>query len=142
MAIAQNRLATADVPPGSISSTTRPAGVASALAMGFWCQPMADATAYWTVPGMSVDAVVDYLKTHAPHGLTFAEATGTNAAGDTNATVQLVEYAATPDAQNGLVYEVTTVGSGAGIRADALAVPANATCATAPPGTAIGYWGG
>jgi hypothetical protein len=103
---------------------------------------MAVATGYWTVPGMSEDSTVDYLKTHTPQGLTFESVTGSNAAGNTNVTVQLVEYAATPDAQNGLVYEVTPVDSGAGIRADALVVPSIATCATAPPGGALGSWGG
>lgn len=103
---------------------------------------MADATGFWTVPHISVAEAVDYLKTHSPRGLTLAGVTSSNAAGDTNVEARLVEYAARMDAQNGLVYEVTPVGSGAGIRADALLVPSNATCATAPPGTAIGYWGG
>lgn len=142
MAAARDRLAHALVPPAAVSSATRPDGVASALAMGFWCQPMVDATGYWTVPGTSVEEVVDYLKTHPPQGLTLAGVTGSNAAGDTSVVAQVVEYAASVDAQNGLVYEVTPIGSGAGIRADAFLVPPNATCATAPPGGALGYWGG
>lgn len=142
MAAAQDRLAHALVPPGAVSSATRPDGVASALAVSFWCQPMADATGYWTVPDVSSTEVVDYLKSHSPQGLTLAAVTGSNAAGDTNVEAKLVEYAASTDAQNGLVYEVTPVDSGAGIRADAFLVPPNATCATAPPGAAIGHWGG
>lgn len=142
MAAAQARLAHAPVPPGAVSSTIRPDGVASALAMSFWCQPMADAVQYWTVAGMSVASTVDYLKTHPPQGLTLAEVTGSNAAGDTNVDAKIVEYAVSLDAGDGLVYEVTPVDSGAGIRADALVTPANAICATAPPGTVLGYWGG
>ncbi|WP_460518528.1 hypothetical protein [Humibacter antri] len=130
------------VPPGAAASPTRPDGVASALAMGFWCQPMADVTGYWTVPGSSVDSVVDYLKTHSPQGLTLEEVTSSNAAGNVHVDAQMIEYAASTNAQNGLVFEVTPVNSGTGIRADSLEVPTNATCATAPPGTAIGYWGG
>lgn len=103
---------------------------------------MADVTGYWTVPDMSPDAVVGYLTAHPPKGLTLAEVTGSNAAGDVNTDAKIVEYAANMDSQNGLVYEVTSIGAGAGIRADALVVPANATCATAPPGTSIGFWGG
>jgi len=142
MTAARDRLATADVPPDAISSVSRPTGVASSLAMGFWCQPMADATGYWTVSGMSSGSVVDYLKAHGPEGLTLAQVTGSKAAGDVHGEAQVVEYAASMTAQNGLIYEVTAVGSGAGIRADAIAVPSNATCATAPPGTSLGYWGG
>lgn len=142
MAAAQDRLAHALVPPGAVSSVTRPDGAASALAMGFWCQPMADATGYWTVPGVSVADTVHYLKTHSPQGLTLAAIANSNAAGDTSVDAQLVEYAARMNAQDGLVYEVTPIGSGAGIRADAFLIPPTATCATAPPGSALAPWGG
>lgn len=141
-ATAQDRLAHAPVPPGAVSSVTRPDGVSSALAVGFWCQPMADATGYWIVPDISVTQAVDYLKTHSPQSLTLAAVTASNAAGDANVDTQLVEYTASTDTQNGLVYEVNPVGSGAGIRADAFLVPSNAACATAPPGAQIGNWGG
>lgn len=142
LAAAQARLATVILPPGAISSATRPAGVASALALSFWCRPMADAIGYWTVPGMSDSAAVDYLKTHTPKGLTLEEVTSSNAAGDTSVDAAVIEYSATKDAQNGLVYEVTTAGAGAGIRADALVVPSRTTCATAPPGATLAAWGG
>lgn len=142
MATARARLATVSVPPGAAASPTRPDGVASALAMSFWCQPMADVIGYWTVPGASVESVVDYVKAHSPAGLTLEEVTSSNATGDVHVDAEIIEYAASPNAQNGLVIEVTPVNDGAGIRADSLEVPSNATCATAPPGTALGYWGG
>lgn len=65
---ARDRLATAEIPPRAIGSATRPDGVASAPAMSFWCQPMADATAYWTVPDTTASVVVEYLKAH-PAGI-------------------------------------------------------------------------
>ncbi|WP_460571011.1 hypothetical protein [Humibacter soli] len=142
MDTAKDRLAHVVVPPGAVASATRPDDVASALALNFWCEPMADVTGYWIVPGASPSAVVDFLKTHPPQGLTLKEVTSSNAAGDVNVSADIVEYSADPYVQNGLVYEVTAAGTGAGIRADALVVPSNATCATAPPGVTLGAWGG
>jgi hypothetical protein len=112
------------------------------LALSFWCEPMAHVTGFWTVPGASEDSVVDYLKTHTPRGLTFEEATGSNATGEAHIEADLIEYSATKNAQNGLVYEVVPRTSDVVIRADSFEIPSNATCATAPPGTALGYWGG
>jgi len=142
MAGARARLAHALVPPGARRSTTRPHGVASALALGFWCQPMADAIGYWTVPGESVKSVVSYLSSHPPQKLTLADEDSSNAAGDPDVVAQMVEYASKSGGQDGLIYEVTPLATGAGIRADALVVPTNATCATAPPGTSLGNFGG
>ncbi|MHA7986882.1 hypothetical protein ACX9R5_13875 [Rathayibacter sp. CAU 1779] len=142
MSTANQRLESVIVPPGALASTSRPQGVASSLAVRMLCQPMADAKGYWTVPGSSLDTVVAFLTTHTPVGLTFEESTATNAVEGTDGDATVIEFSASKDVQNGLIYEVTSVDGGAGIRADSLVVPSNATCATASPGMGYAPWGG
>jgi len=134
-------LAGAVVPPGAVTARTRPTGVAKRSGTDMWCEPMADAVGYWTLPGMSADDTMAWLGSHPSLGMTVTGGSGNpRSGGETNAGGVVVNEPA-PMSLEALIFTVTPIGSGSGIRADAFAKAANSVCATAPPGTALGIGG-
>ena len=138
---ADSWLADSVVPPGAVRSRTEPAGVAGGASTGMWCKPMAHAVGYWTLPGMSADDTWTWLRSHAGPGMTVASASGNPQSGnDTNVGGTVVDEPA-PMSLDAVIFTVTPIGSGSGLRADAFARAANSICATPPPGTMLGIGG-
>ena len=138
---AESWVADAAVPPGAVKSSTQPDGVASGAAPEMWCAPMADAVGYWTLPSMSADATLAWLTSHASGGMMVASASGNPRVGnETNVGGTVVDEPA-PSSLEALIFTVTPIGSGAGIRADAFTKAAGSVCATPPPGTMLGIGG-
>lgn len=134
-------LAGAVVPAGAVKSSTQPAGVASAAIPEMWCAPMADAVGYWTLPSMSADDTMAWLMSHASQGMTVSGGSGNPRTGnETNVGGTVVDEPA-PMSLEALIFTVTPIGSGSGVRADAFAIAADSVCATPPPGTELGIGG-
>lgn len=134
-------LAGAVLPAAAVRSATRPDGVASGTSTGMWCRPMADAVGYWTLPSMSTHDTLAWLRSHPSQGM---QVMGSNEAvqpSNTQASGGTVVDEPTPMSLEALIFTVTSVGSGSGIRADAFAKAADSVCATAPPGAELGIGG-
>ncbi|WP_370053421.1 hypothetical protein [Leifsonia sp. EB41] len=102
---------------------------------------MADAVGYWTLPNVSADAALAWLRSHPSQGMQVTGGNETPQAGDSRATGGTVVDEPAPTSLEALIFTVTSVGSGSGIRADAFAKADNSVCATAPPGTMLGIGG-
>jgi len=138
---ANDWLAGAAVPPAAARSKTQPVGVANNAAPQMWCQPMAHAVGYWTVPNMPPDDTLAWLRAHASRGMDVYAGSGnayTDNATDAGGTVVDQPELGSLEA---LIFTVTSVGSGAGIRADAFTMAADSVCVTPPPGTSLGIGG-
>ena len=134
-------LAGAVVPPGAVRSDTRPVGVASGSTTGMWCRPMADAVGYWTLPSMSAADTLAWLRSHPSQGMEVAGGNEVAHASNTPASGGSVVDEPTPMSLEAVIFTVTGVGSGSGIRADAFAKADKSVCATPPPGTMLGIGG-
>ncbi|GAA4154581.1 hypothetical protein GCM10022286_02360 [Gryllotalpicola daejeonensis] len=134
-------LAGAVVPPGAAKSGTQPAGVADGAGTEMWCAPMADAVGYWTLPHMSADDTMAWLESHPSAGMKVYAATGNVRVGDETNVGGFVVDEPSLLSLEALIFTVTPIGSGSGIRADAFTKAADSVCATAPPGTELGIGG-
>lgn len=134
-------LAGAVVPAAAVRSGTRPVGVASGSSTGMWCRPMADAVGYWTLPGMSAEDTLAWLRSHPSQGMEVAGGNEAPHASDSQPSGGTVVDEPAPMSLEAVVFTVTSVGSGSGIRADAFAKADDSVCATAPPGTMLGIGG-
>lgn len=134
-------LAGAVVPPGAVRSNTQPAGVASGAGTDMWCQPMADAVGYWTLPSMSAGDTLTWLRSHASQGMSVTGGSDAAQTSTSAASGGIVVDEPAPMSLEALIFTVTTTGSGSGIRADAFTKADNSVCATASPGTQLGIGG-
>jgi hypothetical protein len=134
-------LAGAVVPAAAVRSDTRPDGVASGTSTGMWCQPMADAVGYWTLPSMSAHDTLAWLRSHPSQGMQVTGGNETPQAGNSQASGGTVVDEPAPMSLEAVIFTVTSMGSGSGIRADAFAKAHDSVCATAPPGTELGIGG-
>lgn len=134
-------LAGAAVPPGAVRSDTRPAGTPTGPAPEMWCTPMAHAVGYWTLPSMSPDNTMTWLESHPSQGMVYASASGNPRVGNETNVGGFVVYEPTHMSLEALIFTVTPIGSGSGIRADAFAKAPNSVCATPPPGVMLGIGG-
>jgi hypothetical protein len=134
-------LAGAVVPSGAVKSSTQPAGVASGATPEMWCQPMADAVGYWTLPSMRADDTLTWLRSHASQGMKVTGGSDNLESGNITIGGGSVVDEPAPVSLEALIFTVTSIGSGSGIRADAFTKAANSVCATAPPGTDLGIGG-
>jgi hypothetical protein len=134
-------LAGAALPPGAVKSSTEPAGVADGAGTGMWCAPMADAIGYWTLPNMSADDAMAWLEANASQSMVIASASGNPRTGDETNVGGFVVDEPTHMSLEAMIFTVTPIGAGSGIRADAFAKAASSVCATPPPGTMLGIGG-
>ena len=134
-------LADAVVPPGAASSRTRPAGVANGASPRMWCTPMAQAVGYWTLPGMSADDTLTWLRAHPSQGMMVASSSSNPQSGNEANVGGTVVDEPEPMSLEAVIFTVTPIGSGAGLRADAYAKATDSVCATPPPGTMLGIGG-
>ncbi|WP_369964023.1 hypothetical protein [Leifsonia sp. EB34] len=124
-----------------MTSRTQPAGVANGATPRMWCTPMAQAVGYWTLPGMSADDTLTWLRAHPSQGMMVASSsTNPQSGNEANVGGTVVDE---PELMSleALIFTVTPIGSGAGLRADAFAKATDSTCATPPPGTMLGIGG-
>ena len=134
-------LAGAVVPPGAVSSRTQPAGVANDASPRMWCTPMAQAVGYWTLPDMSADDTWVWLRAHASQGMMVTSSSSNPQSGNERNVGGTVVDEPTPMSLEALIFTVTPIGSGSGLRADAFAKATDSVCATPPPGTMLGIGG-
>ncbi|WP_295118953.1 hypothetical protein [uncultured Leifsonia sp.] len=102
---------------------------------------MADAVGYWTLPSMSTHDTLAWLRSHPSQGMQVMGSNEAVQASNTQASGGTVVDEPTPMSLEALIFTVTSVGSGSGIRADAFAKADNSVCATAPPGAELGIGG-
>lgn len=138
---AEGWLAGAVVPPGAVKSTTQPVGAASGPGTDMWCQPMADAVGYWTLPSTSADDTLVWLESHASRGMNVYSVSGNARSGNASNVGGTVVDQPTPGSLEALIFSITPMGSGSAIRADAFTKAASSVCATAQPGTMLGIGG-
>jgi hypothetical protein len=134
-------LAAAVVPPSFAESRVRPTGVASSAGTGLWCEPMATAVSYWTAPATSASSALTWLEQNASRGMRVTSVSGDPTAGDSAERGGTVVDERPSDSGEALIFSVTSIGSGSGIRADAFTMAENSKCASAPAGTTLGIGG-
>jgi hypothetical protein len=102
---------------------------------------MADAVGYWTLPNMLAGDVIAWLGTHTSDGMK-VESGGANPQVN-NASVASGAVVDVPSlgSVEAVIFTVTSIGYGSGIRIDAFTIAANSVCATPPPGTELGIGG-
>lgn len=125
---ANNRVATAVLPPTATQQSTAPSGAATAAGPAEACPMTSDAVGYWSIPDMSVDETVSWLGSHSASGLKRILAVKPGPAATGAQEVGYVVQAASREAQDGLVLTVTPAGTGATVRVDAVTIPAGAGC--------------
>ncbi|WP_066517010.1 hypothetical protein [Curtobacterium ammoniigenes] len=101
------------------------------------CTHMAHAKAYWSLPTMSPDAAIAWLKTHPSPGLMVTFSSDQGGFG----TVADQDEQSATSTVNSLLFTVVRVGSGTGIRADAYRLGTDSVCPSNPGGAAFGYGG-
>lgn len=109
-------LAKAVMPPGSVKSATRPAGVATAAdPVTGSCSPIVAVTGYWTLPSTSAVDTNTWLIDHAPVGMYVSYQDSSLGA---DPSIESVQYKF-PHSQESLTYTMTIIGAGTGVRVDA-----------------------
>lgn len=138
---ADSWLAGAAVPPDAVRSKTRPAGVADDTGTEMWCTPMADAVGYWTLPNTSAGDAIAWLRAHASQGMRVTGVIQDTQESNAEVPGGTVVDEPAPESIEALIFTVTSIGFGSGIRADAFAEARSSVCATPAPGTMLGIGG-
>jgi hypothetical protein len=135
MAAAQARLDSAVVPAQATAQSVRPDAVAKQLNMMPICDPQAVAVGFWTVPGMSVTELMGWFRANPSPGMGVSSTSGPaeGAAGSARDGIVTETVGGVP-ADNGLVFSIASTADGAAFRADAIVIPADATCPKPVPG--------
>jgi cytochrome c1 len=134
-------LAGALVPPGATRVRTPPSGTTiDSENQDWWCRPMAEADAYWTVSGMDLPQVSDWLRAHPSNGLKNIGPASLPA--DPAVTNDAVHDFASASAFEGMTFELASWGHGTVIHLQVGVLGTDSVCATPPPGTQLGTAGG
>ncbi|MEO6944784.1 MAG: hypothetical protein ABI053_08740 [Lacisediminihabitans sp.] len=135
MAAAQARLDSAAVPAQATAQSVKPDAVAEKLNMKPFCDPQAVAVGFWTVPAMSVTELMDWLRANPSPGMGVSSTSGPveGAAGSIHDGIVTETVGGMP-ADNGLVFSIAPTADGVAFRADAIVIPADATCPEPVPG--------
>ena len=125
--VGQELLNATVLPPGVRPVSDPPTASLAAAPYGYGCSPVADRTRFWVVSG-SLSSVVTFLRTHVPKGMRYD-----GAGGVTNGPPEFITMAPTGKASGvqirALALSFAAVdGASVGLRADGMAVPADATC--------------
>lgn len=122
------------LPPEAVPAD---AGVTEFMSYTGWvCAPIAEAEAFWTIPGATVIGTANWLRENPPAGLlsTAGPAQPEDPVVDSTA----VGYIPEVGSQEGIVYTVMRTDGGVAVRAEVAALSATAVCPTPPGG---GIWG-
>ena len=135
-------LAGAVLPPGAIRVPSPPPGTTiDSQTQGWWCQPMAEADAYWTVTGMSMIEAANWLRAHPSNGLTVVYPEPETP--DPTLTNDSVHDFPSATAYEGMTFQLATWGNDrAVIHLEIGVLSPNSTCATASPGEQLMTAGG
>jgi hypothetical protein len=135
MAAAQARLDNAVVPAQATAQSVRPDAVPKKLNMKPICDPQAVAVGFWTVPGMSVTELIGWFRANPSPGMGVSSTSGpAEGAADSVQVGIVTETVGGVPADNGLVFSIAPTADGAAFRADAIVIPADATCPKPVPG--------
>ncbi|QDZ15504.1 hypothetical protein [Humibacter ginsenosidimutans] len=136
-------LAGARVPPGATLVKSPPPGTAiDDQEQGWWCEPMAEREAYWTVSGMTMVEVANWLRAHPSNGLTVVDPPPLETPSP-DATNDYVHDFPSPTAFEGMTFNLATWGNDSAVIHLQLAVlSTNSACATAGPGQQLMTAGG
>ena len=135
-------LAGAVLPPGAVQVSSPPGGTSiDAQNQGWWCQPMAEADAYWTVSGMSMVDAANWLRVHPSSGLKVVYPQLETP--DPDLTNDMVNDFPSPTSFEGMTFNLATWGTdGAVIHLELGVLSSNSTCATPHPGEQLMTAGG
>lgn len=130
-------LDTAPMPPGAVRSAEQPSDAVFLSYQGWTCSPMATATGYWVVDGLSIVEVSNWLLEHPVPGLM---STWTRSYEPSDEQSDAIGFGNIPelDAQEGIAFSVVKRPDGVAIRAEAGAIPEDAVCQTPAPGESFG----
>ena len=135
-------LAGAVLPPGAVRVPSPPPGTTiNDQSQSWWCQPMAEADAYWTVTGMSMVEAANWLRAHPSNGLTVVSPQPETP--DPALTNDSVNDFPSATASEGMTFQLATWGSDRTvIHLEIGVLSPNSTCATASPGEQLMTAGG
>lgn len=130
-------LETAPMPPEAVRSAEQPADATFHSYQGWTCSPMATATAYWTVDGISIVDASNWLLGHPVPGLM---PTWTTPYEPRDEQSDAVTFGNIPElgSQEGIAFSVVKRPGGIAIRAEAGVIPESAVCQTPAPGESFG----
>ncbi len=135
-------VAGARLPPGAVAvASPPPETTIDSQSQGWWCAPMAQADAYWTVPGMELGHAANWLRAHPSNGLRIV---GPDyVAPDPTVTNEAVYDFPSPSAYEGMTFELASWRPhGAVIHLEVGVLARQSACATAAPGTELSTAGG
>lgn len=133
IAQAQMWLDTASLPPSAVRSDTQVGGYTTTT--GWPCGPIAEATAYWTIPDVTVAEAARWMVDNPTPGLI---STASWPFDDTWRGPALIGFIPEAGAQEGIVFEVVGWDDGVAVRAQIAALAADSTCLPIPDGD---HWG-
>ena len=124
------------MPPGAIRVEESPSSTFDLSYQGWWCSPMATSLGYWTVEGMSMVEVSNWLIEHPVPGLNSTRTSPliVSEAADVVTLGNVPER----DSIEGIAFTVVKSGEGVAIRAEAGVIPETTVCYTPDPGEELG----
>ena len=137
---AQSWLDAAVLPPGAVRSETMPNTTVSfnTEVYRWWCSPMEELTAYWTIAGASVTDTANWLSEHPTADLIVPGPVP--AVSPVGREPDIVSLGNVPsrDSLEGVVYTIAATTDGVAVRARIGVIPESAECPTPEPGTSLG----
>ncbi|MGN6742160.1 MAG: hypothetical protein ACTHJL_02530 [Amnibacterium sp.] len=135
-------VAGARVPPGAVKTSHPPEGTTiDDENQGWWCEPMAEADAYWRLPSMDLSRTANWLRAHPSNGLKLVGPG--DEAPDPNLPNASVNDVPSPTAFQGMTFEIASWGPhGSVIHLQVGVLAKDSVCATAAPGTGLMTAGG
>jgi hypothetical protein len=122
-------------------SSPPPGTTINSQSQSWWCQPMAEADAYWTVTGMGVVEAANWLRAHPSNGLTVVYPEPETP--DPTLTNDSVNDFPSATAYEGMTFQLAAWGSDrAVIHLEIGVLSSDSTCATASPGEQLMTAGG
>lgn len=139
---AQTWLSGARLPPGAVEVRYPPSGTTvDDQYQDWWCRPMAEVDAYWQVPGMSASRASNWLRAHPSNGLDVIGPT--YIAPDATSTNQAVSDFPSPEAFEGMTFDLASWGrNGSVIHLQIGVLASSAVCATPALGSELRTAGG
>lgn len=137
---AQSWLDAARLPPGAVRSESAPSTSVSfnTEVYHWWCNPMEELTAYWTIAGATVTDTANWLSEHPTADLIVPGPVP--AVSSAGSVPDIVSLGNVPfrDSLEGISFTVVKTRDGVAVRAQIGVIPENAECPTPEPGVGLG----
>lgn len=137
---AQSWLDASRLPPNAVRSDSAPSTSVSlnTEVYHWWCTPMEELTAYWTIAGATVTDTANWLSEHPTADLIIPGPVPAVSSAGSVPDIVSVGNVPSRDSLEGIVFTVAKTSDGVAVRARVGVIPTNAECPTPEPGAGLG----